>query len=99
MRLSDLAGMVPGLPVAMTSIAVPLVGLLVGIAFAGDAPHTWSVETSLGTLPLGDLSLPAAMVFTAVRIERAAVALSKFRPTLHLRVSKAMLDEVAEAPE
>jgi hypothetical protein len=55
-------------------------GGLVGVAFAADNPGTFPVETPAGTVALGDLSLPVALVVFGTTIGRAVAALGEWRP-------------------
>lgn len=53
---------------------------LIGVAFAKDAPGSFPVETSAGTVALGDLSLPVALVIFGTTLGRAVSALKDWRP-------------------
>ena len=57
-----------------------VLGGLVGVAFAADNPGTFPVETPAGTVALGDLSLPVALVVFGTTLGRAVAALKEWRP-------------------
>ncbi len=59
---------------------------LIGLAFAQDAPGSWVVDTGAFKLPIGDLTLPMAMVIFGRMIERAAKAVVGWRPGFDLHV-------------
>ena len=72
------------LQAGMGNLLGPVFFGLIGLAFAQDAPGSWVVDTGGFEVPIGDLTLPAAMVVFGRMIERAAKALVNWRPGFEL---------------
>lgn len=71
------------------SATLSVLGGLLGVSYAQDAPHSLAVATELGTFPLGDLTLPMALVVVGgmagkgiARLSSAIEALATWRPRL-----------------
>lgn len=69
-----------GPPLNTWSAGLAVIGGLVGLAYGGDAPHSFPVETPAGTIPVGDLTLPVALVVFGGMVGRAVSSLVAWRP-------------------
>lgn len=68
---------------------------LVGVAFAGEGPGTWAVETGVGTVALGDLTLPVALAMFGGQLSRAIQALAAWTPRLVVEHRHVTVDDDA----
>jgi hypothetical protein len=77
----------------------PLFFGLVGVAFGGDAPHSWVVDAGNGLeIPLRNLTLPAALIVFGRIVERAVRGLASWRPSFELRVVHREASEEPKEP-
>jgi hypothetical protein len=78
--MSLISGAVQRLLSATTMLTV--VGGLLGIAWAGDAasPGSFGVATPMGVLPVGDLTLPIALVMVGRVFGKAVDKLVSWKP-------------------
>ncbi len=68
---------------------------LVGVAFAGEGPGTWAIDTGVGTVALGDLTLPVALAMFGGQLSRAIQALAAWTPRLVVEHRHVQIDEPA----
>ena len=74
-----------------------LISGLVGLAFAGDAPGSFPVDTPLGSMPVGDITLPIAMVVFGAYLYKAGAAFSGWKP--HIVVEHVHINGRPDAPD
>lgn len=87
------------------SASLSALGGLLGVSYAQDAPHSMAVATELGVFPLGDLTLPMALVIVGgmagkavARLSSAVEALATWTPRMVVEHRYAARP-VEEAPE
>jgi hypothetical protein len=57
-----------------------MLGGLLGLAWANTAPGSMPVATPAGNLPVGDITLPVALVLVGIVAGKAVTALTNWKP-------------------
>ena len=67
-----------------TTLLVSVMLGLVGVAFGQEAPDTWPVETPYGSIPVGHVTLPVALVLFGTVLSRSIDRITAWRPSIQL---------------